>query len=208
MAALVLPATKAQNKKFDQPVQLKSCHISIEANAFTATTFMELEFYNPGNEVVEGRQNFYLNKGQVISAFQLDLNGKYRDGSIEEKWKALRSYSSIVGKRMDPAVIQMNYNNYYSLFIYPIPAKSSRKVTITIDQLLVTDSNKLIYELPLSFSSPTENFSADVNINVNGSPRVAGSKGFLEKALFEKNENGGSASLILPIQPAVLIPWQ
>lgn len=197
MAALVLPATKAQNKKFDQPVQLKSCHISIEANAFTATTFMELEFYNPGNEVVEGRQNFYLNKGQVISAFQLDLNGKYRDGSIEEKWKALRSYSSIVGKRMDPAVIQMNYNNYYSLFIYPIPAKSSRKVTITIDQLLVTDSNKLIYELPLSFSSPTENFSADVNINVNGSPLVAGSKGFLEKTLFEKNENGGSASLIL-----------
>ncbi len=195
MAALVLPATKAQTKKFDQPVQLKSCHISIEANAFTATTFMELEFFNPGNEVVEGRQNFHLNKGQVISAFQLDLNGKYRDGSIEEKWKALRSYSSIVGKRMDPAVIQMNYDNYYSLLIYPIPAKGSRKVTMTIDQLLMADSNRLTYELPLGFSGTTEDFSVDVNVSIPEKAFIYANKGFLEKTVFEKTKTGNTATL-------------
>ena len=56
---------------------------------------MELEFYNPGNEVV-GKAKFYLNKGK-ISAFQLDLNGKYRDGSIEENGKLTQQHC---GKRM------------------------------------------------------------------------------------------------------------
>jgi hypothetical protein len=32
----------------------------------------------------------------VITGFQLELNGRYRDGSIEEKWKARTAYNTIV----------------------------------------------------------------------------------------------------------------
>ena len=110
-ASLVLLQANAQQKTFDQPVQLKNCNITITANPFVATSFIELEFYNPAEQEVEGYQTFQLNRGQVVTAFQLDLNGKYREGSIEERWKATRAYSSIVGKRMDPAILSMNYNN-------------------------------------------------------------------------------------------------
>ncbi|MBK7433696.1 MAG: hypothetical protein IPI66_07195 [Chitinophagaceae bacterium] len=41
--------------------------------------------------------------------FSTELNGKYREGSIDERWKAIRAYSQIVGKRIDPAILQMDY---------------------------------------------------------------------------------------------------
>ena len=152
--------SKAQQRLFDQTVQLKTCNISIEANPFIATTVVEMEFYNPKDQEVEGLHTFQLNRGQVITDFQLELNG-----SIEEQWKARQAYSSIVGKRIDPAILQMNGHNNYRLNIYPIAAKSSRKIKFTITQMMVEENLKLSYTLPLDIKSITENFSLDIKIS-------------------------------------------
>src|SRR5215813_5654659 len=87
--------TNAQ--KWDRSMDLKSCSIDIKADLFTATTFIEMEFCNDGNQEIEGVYSFELKPGQAITAFQLELNGKYRDGSIEEKWKATNTFNSVVG---------------------------------------------------------------------------------------------------------------
>ena len=190
-ASLILLQANAQQKTFDQPVQLKSCNISITANPFVAKTFIELEFYNPSDQEVEGYQTFQLNRGQVVTAFQLDLNGKYREGSIEERWKATRAYSSIVGKRMDPAILSMDYNNNYNLHIYPITAHGSRKVTMTITQLMKEDSAKLTYDLPLNFANYTASFHLKINVNNTVTQPVA-NKGLLLGQDFELQPNGAT----------------
>ena len=187
-AILVCAQTNAQQKFFDQPVQLKTCNITIIANPFVATTFIELEFYNPQDIEVEGDKYFSLNRGQVVTAFQLELNSKYRDGSIEERWKATRAYSSIVGKRMDPAILSMNYNNQYTLHIYPVPAHGSRKVTMTITQLMKEDQTHLNYELPLNFSDYTESFHLIIKVN-NVPSRPVGNMGMLQDQVFDVEDN-------------------
>jgi hypothetical protein len=179
---------KSQQKLFDQQVQLKSCSISIDANAFIATTFIELEFYNPKDIEVEGYQTFELNRGQVITNFQLELNGKYRDGSIEERWKANNAYNRIVGKRIDPAILQMDWQNHYSLRIYPIPAKGSRKVNFTITQMMEEDSVKLTYNLPLNFQSNTAAFKLDIKAKDPVSLPY-GNKGLLQNQVFDVANN-------------------
>lgn len=187
--------SKAQQKLFDQAVQLKSCNISIDANSFIATTIVEMEFYNPKEQEVEGYRGFELKRGQVITNFQLELNGKYREGSIEERWKANRAYSAIVGKKIDPAILQMNWQNQYSIRIYPIAAKSSRKIKFTITQMMEEENSKLIYNLPLKFVDNTADFSLDIKINTPASiPYV--NKGLLENQLFDMNIN------------AALLSWQ
>lgn len=153
--------------KWDRQMELKNCSIVINAGIFTATTFIEMEFYNPNDRELEGLHRFELKPGQVITAFQLDLNGQYRDGSIEEKWKATNAYNTIVGKRIDPALLIMEYADHYSLRIYPVPAKGSRKVTMTIQQLMVKEKNNLLYSLPLNITDAVPSFK--LNINVNGS---------------------------------------
>lgn len=162
----------SQNRQWDKPMQVQRCSIDINANMFTATTFIQMEFCNPNDQEIEGLYRFELKPGQVITAFQLNLNGKYRDGSIEEKWKATNAYNSIVGKRIDPALLTMEYANHYSLRIYPVPAKGCRKVTMTIQQLLIADKNELLYSLPLLISDTVRQFKLNISVNGNNNPTV------------------------------------
>jgi len=193
--------SKAQQRLFDQAVQLKTCNISIEANPFIATTVIEMEFYNPKDQEVEGLHSFELNRGQVITDFQLELNGKYREGSIEERWKARQAYSSIVGKRIDPAILQMNGQNHYSINIYPIAAKSSRKIKFTITQMMVEENLKLSYTLPLNIKSTTENFKLNIKIDKPASiPNV--NKGLLDDQRFSMSND--QASLFQQMNDIVL----
>jgi TonB-dependent SusC/RagA subfamily outer membrane receptor len=157
-------------QKWDRPMELKNCTIDIKADQFTATTFIEMEFCNPNNSEIEGLHRFKLKPGQIITAFQLDLNGKYRDGSIEEKWKATNAYNSIVGKRIDPALLTMDYAGHYTLRIYPVPAKGCRKVTMTIQELLTTERKNLQYYLPLNINDTVQNFRLNISVNGNANP--------------------------------------
>src|SRR5688572_22853751 len=173
----------SQSPLWDKPMQLKKCSISIKADVFTATTFIEMEFYNPNNREIEGLYRFELKAGQVITAFQLELNGKYRDGSIEEKWKATNAYNTIVGKRIDPALLTMEYADHYSLRIYPVPAKGTRKITMTIQQMLKPENNSLHYELPLNVPDTVREFNLDISVQ-SGNATPAARRGLIAGKTF------------------------
>jgi TonB-dependent SusC/RagA subfamily outer membrane receptor len=180
--------------RWDRQMELQSCSIDIKADRFTATTFIEMEFYNPNDRELEGLHQFELKPGQVITAFQLDLNGKYRDGSIEEKWKATNAYNTIVGKRVDPALLTMDYADHYSLRIYPVPAKGSRRITMTIQQMLTREKNSLLYVLPLNIRDVVPLFK--LNIVVNGEALPAVRPGLIATQTF----TGGSQAYHLAWQ--------
>jgi Vault protein inter-alpha-trypsin domain len=129
--SLSLTAASAQ-RLFNQPMQIKDCKIEIQCRGILAETLIELEFYNNRATEAEGLYSFILNPGQAVTGFQLELNGHFRDGSIEERWKASQAYNTIVGKRVDPALLQMTGYDSYSLNIYPFPPYSSRKVRIEL----------------------------------------------------------------------------
>ena len=168
-----VPAKSQTNPaQWDQAMRLKSISIRIHADLFTATTFMEMEFFNPREREMEGLYRFSLQPGQVITAFQLDLNGKYRDGSIEEKWKAANAYNTIVGKRIDPALLQFESDNSYSLRIYPVPAKASRKVTITLQQSLKVNKGFLDYVLPFAVKDAVDLINIHIEVETNNLPVI------------------------------------
>ncbi|HEY0066621.1 MAG TPA: TonB-dependent receptor plug domain-containing protein, partial [Flavisolibacter sp.] len=162
LAACFLTATA--QRQWDRPMQLKKCTINISADPFTATTYIEMEFYNPNDSEIEGLHRFQLQPGQAITAFQLDLYGKFRDGSIEEKWKAANAYNTIVGKRIDPALLQWDGYNSYSLRIYPIAARGTRRVSMTIQQAMKAGKESIDYLLPLNIADTVDEFSALVQV--------------------------------------------
>jgi tetratricopeptide (TPR) repeat protein len=184
---ILLLSNQAMSQQWDRHMQVKKMDIRVNSDAFTATTFIEMEFYNPTDREMEGLYSFQLKPGQAITAFQLDLFGKFRDGSIEEKWKATNAYNTIVGKRVDPALLTMDSYNNYSLRIYPVPPKGSRKITMTIQQLLINKKEVSIYELPLNVNDVIEQLT--VNVRVTGSsgfPSVI--KGLLTEQVFNNKE--------------------
>lgn len=154
-----------QARNWDKPMELQKCSISVKADLFTATTYIEMEFFNPNNQEIEGLYRFQLLPGQAITALQLDLFGKFRDGSIEEKWKAANAYNTIVGKRVDPALLQMDSYNNYSLRIYPVPAKGIRRITMTIQQMLKAEGEVINYHLPITNKDKVSEFNVDISIS-------------------------------------------
>ncbi len=176
-----------QPQKWNRQMQLKSCKIRISSGQFTASTFIEMEFYNSNDVELEGLYQFKLKPGQVIAAFQLELNGKYRDGTLEEKWKATNAYNTIVGKRIDPALLSMDHANAYSLRIYPVPAKGSRKVTFTIQQLLTVKNGRLHYELPLNIADTVQDFELSIHSATALRPQTE--KGLIKASWFDGQGN-------------------
>lgn len=188
LIACLFVSAQNNGRLLDWPMKLNSVSIQVRADAFTATTFIEMEFCNPNDKEIEGLYRFELEPGQAITSFQLELNGKFRDGSIEEKWKARNAYNTTVGKRVDPALLQMEYYNHYSLNVYPIAAKSCRRVRMTIQQMLKPVGGVLLYKLPVYSNDTLKQIT--VNIKAGGcsaAPSVV--KGLLSNQAFS-GDNG------------------
>ena len=103
-----------------------------------------------------------------------------------------RAYSAVVGKRIDPALLQMDWQNHYRLNIYPVPAKAAVKVKFTIEQVMKAEDQKLVYSLPLELYKLVEHFSLRIHVDQPASiPAIR--RGLLEGKSFDMRE--GMASL-------------
>ena len=189
LLCFMLSAVAQPGRQWDRPMELQRCSVDVQANLFTATTFIEMEFYNPNNQEIEGLFKFQLNPGQAVTSLQLDLFGKLRDGSIEERWKAANAYNTIVGKKVDPALLQMDSYNSYSLRIYPVPGKGTRRITMTIQQVLRNEGNHIHYSLPIAASNKIGQLKIAVRITSPGA-HASADGGLLEGKEFVTSVNG------------------
>lgn len=181
--------TTVQPRVFDGKMILQRCSVAVKTDGITAVTFIELEFYNNRDTEIEGLYRFELRNGQVVTDFQLDLNGKYREGSIEEKWKASNAYNTIVGKRVDPALLTKDYDTHYSLRIYPVPAKQTRRVRITLHEVLPQTAEGKTYLLPFKNNDTTAAFMFRFEAaNQIEKPVIRSS--FFGEGLFSPIQNG------------------
>ncbi len=214
LTAQVKPSLPVKNtvqpRVFDGKMILQRCSVAVKTDGITAVTFIELEFYNNRDTEIEGLYRFELRNGQVVTDFQLDLNGTYREGSIEEKWRASNAYNTIVGKRVDPALLTKDYDNHYSLRIYPVPAKKTRKVTITLHEVLPHVAGGKAYLLPFNNADTTEQFAFRFEaVNQKIKPVIRSSafgeatfssiqKGYLSAAVYRSVVLNKSIDVVLP----------
>lgn len=137
------------------PVRLEAMHIEAEIVGTIARTRIELEFFNPNERVLEGELQFPLLDGQTVSGFALDIDGVLRNAVPVPKEKGRQVFDDVTRQRIDPALLQLTQGNNYSLRVYPIPARGTRRVALEITQALVQErgaEGALVYRLPTSFS--------------------------------------------------------
>lgn len=187
--ALLSPlAMQAQDRLMDRKLRIQSSRISIHAECMFATTVIEMTIYNPHPVEAEALETFRLQDGQVISGLELDLHGHFRKGSIEERWKASNAYNSVVGKRIDPALLQQIGHNYYRLNVYPVAARSTRRVRIHITQWLTWKNDRLQYLMPEIPGLGADSLFVAVNIPQGASDLKAGT-GIAEGLTLIKNDS-------------------
>jgi Ca-activated chloride channel family protein len=148
-------------------LDIKYHHVETVIEDQVATTHVDEVFKNPYNFDVEGVYIFPLPKGAAIDRFSLKVDGKPVEGTMLEADEAAAEYRKLVSQNKDPALLEYIGRGAVKARIYPIPAKSEKRVEITYSELLRYDGGLVKFVYPLD----TERFSRepieDVDVKVN-----------------------------------------
>jgi len=115
-----------------QPVRLQSLKVDVEVAGGVAETRVQMEFFNPNGRVLEGKLQFPLAAGQVVSGFALDVDGQLRDAVPVEKARGEQVFEDITRRRVDPGLLQTTIGNNYELRIYPLLPGKTRTVMLKL----------------------------------------------------------------------------
>ena len=133
-----------------QHLELTSVTVDVQIDERIARTRTDQIFTNHAEWEVEGIYEFTLPEGAIITDLVLWIGDKRIQGEVLEKEEARRTYDDIVGRRIDPALIEQVTPNQFRLSIFPFPAKGSRRVEFEYMQLLESHSGRLDYSFPLA----------------------------------------------------------
>ncbi len=131
----------------EQPVRLQSLQVDVDVASGVAQTRVQMEFFNPNARILEGKLQFPLAAGQVVSGFALDVDGQLRDAVPVEKARAEQVFEDIARRRVDPGLLQTTLGNNYELRIYPLLPGKTRTVVL---RLVEAASARL--QLPLAYA--------------------------------------------------------
>jgi len=165
-------AAKPSDLIFDEDkysvVRLQSIDVQVEVAGNVASTRHTWVVKNKSARVVEGELTFSLPAGSSVTHFALDIDGKMRDAVPVEKAWGTRVFNSIVGRRVDPGLLERVGADKYRMRIFPFPAHGVRTVTFAYDEALARDGDSLRYRLSIGCPDSLENFSVKATVLKRG----------------------------------------
>ena len=169
----------------EQPIRLQTLKVDVEVSAGVSETRVHMEFFNPNGRVLEGKLQFPLASGQIVSGFALDVDGELRDAVPVEKARAQQVFEDIVRRRVDPGLLQTTLGNNYELRIYPLAPGKTRTVVL---RLVEPASTRL--SLPLAYAKVVDRFEVSMRYpSAAERPQIV--SGNPLDLTFERDSRGG-----------------
>ena len=138
------------------PLEVLYHHVDVKINGNIAETFIDQEFYNPSNSMLEGYYIFPIPKDAVLKDFSMDINGEMVNAELLDATKARQIYEDIVRQIRDPALLEYTGQGIFKVRIFPIESRSKKRIKISYREVLNSDNGMYEYIYPLN----TEKFSA------------------------------------------------
>jgi len=117
-----------------------------------AVTEVEQVFYNPGPRLEEGTYIFPLPKRARVESFTMFINGVETRAELLDAKKAASIYNEIVRKARDPALLEYMGGELFKARVFPIEARSEKKIRLSYRQVLETEGTLTRYNYPLRAS--------------------------------------------------------
>ncbi|HVG39115.1 MAG TPA: VIT domain-containing protein, partial [Pyrinomonadaceae bacterium] len=150
---------------------VKSIKIETKINSQVATTHLEQVFRNDTDFVLEGTYFFPIPESASISEFAIWDGNNRLVGEVRSREEARRIYDEIVRRQRDPGLLEYAGKNLFQASIFPIPARSDKKLELTYTQVLSAESGTVAYRYPLGtgrqMNVPVGRVSGTVDIQGN-----------------------------------------
>jgi Ca-activated chloride channel homolog len=131
-------------------LELTSVTVDVDIKDRIAVTRADQVFTNLSDRQLEGIYEFELPPGAIITDLVLWIGEKRVQGLIMEKEEARQVYDDIVGRNIDPALVEQVSEERFRLSIFPFPAKGSRRVELEYTQILEARGGATVYRFPLA----------------------------------------------------------
>ena len=188
----------------EQPVRLASLMVDVEVAGGAVETRVRMVFFNPNGRILEGKLQFPLAPGQIVSGFALDVDGRMRTAVPVDKARAQQVFEDISRRRVDPGLLQTTTGNNYELRIYPLLPGKTRTVELTI-----VESASGLLRIPLGYADRVAAFDLALRLpSATAAPEFASASTLGLR--FERAPGGGyisrtsGADVVLPGTPLVL----
>ena len=188
----------------EQPVRLASLKVDVEVAGGAAETRVQMVFFNPNSRTLEGKLQFPLAPGQIVSGFALDVDGRMRTAVPVDKDRAQQVFEDISRRRVDPGLLQTTTGNNYELRIYPLLPGKTRTVELTI-----VEAASGLLRIPLGYADRVTAFDLALRLpSATAAPELASASTLGLR--FERAPGGGyiartsGADVVLPGAPLVL----
>ncbi|MFI5204091.1 MAG: VIT domain-containing protein, partial [Flavobacteriales bacterium] len=156
---------KSKNDTVSQPLKLRELKVDVQVVGNRAQTTMDMVFYNDLNRVLEGEFVFPLGEGQLISGYSLEIEGHMRKAVVVEKAKGQQVFESVIRQGIDPGLLEWTKGNNFRTRIFPIPAKGTKRISVTVEQEIISAPDEYRYMLPMLFKDAIDKFELKASVN-------------------------------------------
>ncbi|MHC4940216.1 MAG: VIT and vWA domain-containing protein [Planctomycetota bacterium] len=131
------------------PMRLTEHTVKIVIDEQVARTDVVQIFHNPNPWPIEGVYLFPLPEGAAVGDFTMSMGGKQVTGEILDAKRARDIYRSVVRRRDDPGLLEYAGRRAIRARLFPIPARSDTRVTLSFGQVLKPEGGVLELTYPM-----------------------------------------------------------
>jgi tetratricopeptide (TPR) repeat protein len=152
----------------DVPLTVGYHKVSVDIRDQIARTVIEESFVNHTDGLLEGVFYFPLPQDASISGFGMWIGNNLVEADVVEKQRAREIYEIILHEKRDPGLLEWSGGNIFKARVYPIFARSEKRIRITYTQVLPLkgDSYRYSYGLQseLLKQHPLKDLTLDVKV--------------------------------------------
>jgi uncharacterized protein YegL len=151
---------------------VSSIKIGARISGQVATIKVEHLFRNDTDETLEGTYYFPVPEGASLLEFAVHDGDQRRVGRVREKEEARAAYSAGVTQAEDPAILEMTKRGWFESHVYPIPARSDKRIEVVYSQLLEEKDGVITFDYPLGkgykkLKVPVGNVEVDIDLRAD-----------------------------------------
>lgn len=158
------------------PLTVGEHHVTIEIRDQIARTTIEETFVNHTKRRMEGQFHFPLPQDASISGFGMWIGGELIEADVVEKQRAREIYETILREKRDPGLLEWAGGNIFKARVFPIEARSEKRVKIVYTQVLPLQGDRFRYSYGLKSEMLQTNPLRELNIRcfVNSTVPLSG----------------------------------
>ncbi len=132
------------------PIDLRELSVDVVVDRGFARTTIDQTFFNPTQRQLEGVYSFPMPHGAAISRLAMYVDGELMESAIVDRSRGRDIYEGIVHQRRDPALLEWMSGNTFRMRIFPVPARTEKRIFSSYTQPLehLYGRERLIVPIP------------------------------------------------------------